>query len=88
MQINRPPFYLALFICGICLIQIYCQRFLLGYTLIQLIKMEVQDVLNTDGVVPSFIDASALVVKRLKQVSDLVDVSFLQLRFLGLNLFR
>jgi hypothetical protein len=36
--------------------------------------MEVQDVLNTDGVVPSFIDASALVVKRLKQVSDLVDV--------------
>ncbi|KAI6184193.1 Ribonuclease P/MRP protein subunit POP1 containing protein [Aphelenchoides bicaudatus] len=36
--------------------------------------METQDVLNTDSVVPSFIDPSALVLKRLNQVSDLVDV--------------
>lgn len=33
-----------------------------------------KDSLNTDGVVPSFIDASPLVIKRLNQVSDLVDV--------------
>lgn len=38
--------------------------------------MDVNDVLNTEGVVPSFIDASSLVAKRLHQISDLVDVSF------------
>lgn len=37
---------------------------------------EIKDVLNSDGIVPSFIDATPLVVKRLDQISDLVDVGF------------
>jgi ribonuclease P/MRP protein subunit POP1 len=37
--------------------------------------MEISDTLNSKDIVPSLIDASSLVSRRINQISDLVDVS-------------